>query len=199
MAKLKKKYLFLFIIVIVGFVVGILFSNILNNNDSKLVSTKIGEYFNNLANDVPINYFRNLITSIKNNIFYLVIIWVFGLSVIGLLFNNFIIFFKSFLLGFSVGSIINIYLYSGLVLSFFYIFPALLINLFVLMMMTYYANNLSLNIFNVIFRKKDIKFSLILKNYTKVLGIFAIILLISSIIETFIMPFFLKLFSFLIK
>lgn len=199
MAKLKKKYLFLFIIVIVGFVVGILFSNILNNNDSKLVSTKIGEYFNNLANDVPINYFRNLITSIKNNIFYLVIIWVFGLSVIGLLFNNFIIFFKSFILGFSVGSIINIYLYSGLVLSFFYIFPALLINLFVLMMMTYYANNLSLNIFNVIFRKKDIKFSLILKNYTKVLGIFAIILLISSIIETFIMPFFLKLFSFLIK
>lgn len=198
MAKFKKKYIFLFVIVIVGFVFGILFSNILNTEDSKLVASKIGEFFNNLKSDMPIDYIKNLFTSIKNNLFYLVIIWVLGLSIIGLLFNNFILFFKSFILGFSVGSIINIYFYSGLILGFFYIFPALLINLLIFLIMTYYANDFSLKLFDVIFRKKEYHFQSLIKRYFKILGIFAIILIISSIIETFITPFFLKLFSFLI-
>ena len=178
---------------------GIIFSNILNVEDSKLVTSKIKDYFNNLANDTPINYFQNLIDSIKNNLLYLSVIWILGLSVIGLLFNNFILFFKSFILGFSIGSIINIYFYSGIVLSFFYVFPSLLINLFILMMMTSYANNFSMSIFNCIFRKKNIKFSILIRQYVKILGIFTVILIISSVIEVFIMPFFLKLFSFLIK
>lgn len=199
MEKLKKKYLFLFIIVIIGIVFGVLFSNILNENDSKLVSSKISEYFNNLASDAPIDYMRNLFSSIKNNLLYLGIIWIMGLSIIGLLLNNFILFFKSFIIGFSIGGIINIYYYSGIVLSFFYVFPSHIINLFILLIMTYYANDISLKIFNVIFQKKDIKFSLIIKRYIKILGILSIILIISSIIETFIMPFFLKLFTFLIK
>ena len=199
MAKLKKKFLFLFIIVISGFIFGIIFSNILNTNDSKLVTSKITEYFNNLKNDTSIDYIKNLFTTIKNNLIYLGTIWILGISIVGLLFNNFIIFFKSFILGFTIGSIINIYFYSGIVLSFFYIFPALIINLFILLIMTYYANDISLKIFNVIFRKKEIKFSLIIKKYVKLLGIFTIVLIISALIETFIMPFFLKLFSFLIK
>ena len=127
MERLKKKYLFLFIIVIVGIVTGVLFSNILSVEDYKLVSTKITTFFNNLASNTPINYWDNLITNIKNNLIYLFAIWIFGLSIIGLLFNNFILFFKSFILGFTIGSIISIYLYSGLILSFWYVFPALLI------------------------------------------------------------------------
>ena len=199
MDKIKKKYMFLLIIVIVGIIVGIIFSNILSTQDNKIVTSKITDYFNNLVNDTPINYFKNLFTSIKNNILYLSIIWILGLGVIGLLINNFILFFKSFILGFSIGSIINIYFYRGIVLSFFYVFPSLIINLFIFMIMTSYANNFSLRLFEVIFKKKDIKFSLLIKKYIKILGILAIILVISSIIETFIMPFFLKLFSFLIK
>ena len=199
MAKLKKKYLFLIIIVIIGFIMGIIFSNILSVEDSKLVNSKITNYFNNLAKDTPINYLSNLFLSIKNNILYLVIIWIMGLSIIGLVLNNFILFFKSFILGFSVGGIINIYFYSGIVLSFFYVFPALLINILILTMMTYYANDFSLKLFNTIFRKGNTKFNLLIKKYLKVLGIFTIILLVSSIIETFITPFFLKLFTFLIK
>ena len=199
MAKLKKKYLFLIIIVIVGFIFGIIFSNILNAEDQKLVNSKIIEYFNNIASDTKIDYFKNLLTSIKNNLLYIGVIWILGLSVIGLLFNNFILFFKSFILGFSIGSIINIYFYSGIVLSFFYIFPSLLLNIFIYLIMVYYANDFSLKLFNIIFRKKDYKFSFFIKNYTKILLILSLILIVSSIIETFIMPFFLKLFSFLIK
>lgn len=199
MSKIKKRYLYLLIIVIVGIIVGIIFSNILSDADEKLVYTKITTYFNNIKNDTPINYIKNLMTSVKNNYLFLIAIWILGLSIIGLLFNNFILFFKSFILGFSIGNIINIYFYRGLVLSFFYIFPALIINIIVFMIMTYYANNFSLKLFDVLFRKKEFKFSILMKKYFKVLVVFLIILAISSLIETFVMPFFIKLFSFLIK
>lgn len=199
MEKFKKKYMYLIIIIIIGIIVGILFSNILSTEDSKLVANKITEYFNNLKNDVPINYLKNLLSSLKNNLLYIGIIWILGLSVIGLLFNNFILFFKSFVLGFSIGSIINIYLYNGLVLSFLYVFPSLIINIIVLLIMTYFANDFSMKLFNLLFRKKEIKFSLIIKRYSKILLCLSIILIISSLIETFIMPFSIKLFSFLIK
>ena len=199
MEKLKKKYLFLIIIVIMGFVVGVIFSNILSNEDSKLVTTKITEYFNNLRDDVPINYLKNLFISLKNNLLYISVIWILGLGVIGLLINNFILFFKSFIIGFSIGSIINIYLYSGLVLSFLYVFPALILNLIVFTIMTYYANLFSIKIFNVLFKKKEFKFNLLMKKYIKIFLYLLIVLVVSSVIETFIMPFGIKLFSFLIK
>ncbi len=199
MEKLKKKYLFLIIIVIIGIIIGVLFSNILSNEDNKLVTNKITSYFNNLKGDIPINYFKNLCYSLKNNVLCLIIIWLLGLSVIGLLFNNFILFFKSFILGFSIGSIINIYLYSGLVLSFVYIFPALLLNIIVFLIMTYYANDFSLKLFNLIFRKDNAHFPILIKRYSKILLTLTIVLIISSLIETFITPFAIKLFSFLIK
>ena len=199
MNKIKKKYLFLIIIVIIGIIVGILFSNILSTEDSKLVTSKITLYFNNLRDDVKIDYLKNLVTTLKNNLIYISVIWILGLSVIGLLLNNFILFFKSFILGFSIGSIINIYLYGGLVLSFIYIFPSLILNVIILLIMVYYANDFSLKLFNVLFRKKEFRFSNLIKRYTKILLYLSIVLIISSLIETFIMPFSIKLFSFLIK
>ncbi len=199
MEKFKKKYLYLIIMVMIGILVGIIFSNILSNQDNKLVYSKITTYFNNIKNDVSINYFKNLFTSLRNNYFYLIIIWILGLSVIGLLFNNFILFFKSFVLGFSIGCIINIYLYNGIVLAFLYVFPSLIINILVYLIMTYYANSFSLKLIDILFRKKEYHFNTLITKYIKMLGLFMIILTFSSLIETFIMPFILKLFSFLIK
>ena len=199
MDKLKKHYLFLLIIVIVGIIIGIIFSNILNIDDEKLVYTKLTTYFNNLSNDVPINYLSNLISNLRNNLITIIAIWIFGLSIIGLLLNNFIIFFKGFILGFIIGSIINIYLYSGIILAILYIFPATLFNILLFLITTYYANIFSLKLFDIIFRKKEYKFGLLIKKYSKILGVFTILLIISSIYETFITPFFIKLFSFLIK
>ena len=46
MDKLKKKYMFLIIIVIIGIIMGIVFSNILSIHDKKIVTTKIEDYFN---------------------------------------------------------------------------------------------------------------------------------------------------------
>ena len=199
MGKLKKKYLFLFIIVFIGIIVGIIFSNILNNVDKKIVYEKLTTFFGNIKDNQSINYLTNLIDNLKNNFIYLVVIWILGLSIIGLLLNNFILFMKSFILGFSIGSIINIYLYSGLILAFIYCFPTIILNIFVYIIMTYYANDFSIKLFHLIFMKKDYRLHQDIKKYTKLLGILSIILLLSSLYETFITPLTIKLFSFLIK
>lgn len=199
MGKLKKKYLFLLIIVIIGIVMGLLFANILSVDDQKIVYVKLTDFFNNIKNDIPIDYVNNLLSSIKNNVIYLGCIMVFGISIIGLVLNNFILFFKSFVLGFSIGSIISIYLYQGLVLAFIYCFPSLIINLLIFLIAVYYANDFSLKLFEVLFRKKSFNFELYIKKYFKIFAILLIILIISSLFETFLTPFLLKLFSFLIK
>ena len=129
----------------------------------------------------------------------MIIIWILGLSIIGLLFNNFIVFFKGFILGFSVGSIINIYLYSGIILAIIYVFPTIIFNTFIYLIMTYYANGISFNLFNVLFKKKDIKFAILMKRYFRIFYILGSLLIVSSLYETFVTPFFLKLFTFLIK
>ncbi len=198
MDKVKKRFLFLTIIILIGFITGIIFSNILNTNDEKLVYIKLTDYFNNLKNDLPINYWNNFFMIVKNNYFYLIIIWILGLSIIGLLLNNFILFFKSFILGFSVGSIINIYLYRGIILAIVYVFPTLIINIIIYLIMVYYANNISLKLFDILFLKKDIKFNILIKKYCKLLGIFLLIMLFTSILETLLNPFLMKLFLFLI-
>lgn len=199
MDKAKRKYVFLITIVVIGLIGGIIFSNILNNSDEKLVYDKLTTYFLNIKNDIQIDYWQTLLNSIKNNMFLLILVWIFGLSIIGIIFNAFILFFKSFVLGFSIGSIINIYLYKGIILSIVYIFPHFIINTIILLLLIYYANNFSIKLFNLLFLKKEIKFHDIMKRYFKIFVICLGAFLISSLIETFFSPFFIKLFTFLIN
>lgn len=198
MDKEKKKYLFLISIAVIGIVLGIVFSNILNNNDQLLVEEKLTNYFMNIKNNQEINYLSNFLNSFFNNNASLILVWILGLSIIGLVFNIFILFFKGFTIGFSIGSIINIYLYKGIVGSFLYIFPHFLINLFVFIVLIYYANNFSIKLFRLLFLKKDIKFQDTMHKYLKILLYAFIMLLVSSLLETFLAPFIMKLFTFMI-
>lgn len=199
MDKAKKKYIFLVTISIIGIVVGIIFSNILSTADEKLVYDKLTNYFLNIKEGNSINYLETFLNSIKNNGITLVLIWTFGLSIIGLIFNVFILFFKNFILGFSIGSIINIYLYRGILLSLIYIFPHEIFNIIILLLLIYYANNCSINLFRMLFLKKEIKFNEIMKRYFKIFGLCLGGFLISSLVETFFSPFFIKIFTFLVN
>lgn len=194
----KKKRIFLLIIIICGIITGIVFANILSHNDKVLVEEKISSYFINIKKGIKIDYLLTIKNSFKNNFITLTIISILGVSIIGLFINNFLLFFKSFILGFTLGSIINIYLYKGLILAFFYLFPHYFINLFCYYIIVYLANNFSLLLFQNIFRKQNIKLSKYFLKYCKNILYIGIILFISSFLETFLSPFFIKLFIFLI-
>ena len=129
--KNKYKYIFLLTIVLIGFITGFIFSNILSYSDHQVISEVLKKYFSGIKNNLDINYLGNFLNTFSINYLYMILIWVFGISIIGIILNPFILYFKSFIIGFSCGIIISVYSYLGILGSILYIFPHLLINLII--------------------------------------------------------------------
>jgi len=197
--KNKYKYIFLITIVLLGFISGIIFSNILSYNDYNEVASLLKDYFLNLKEGQDINYLSNFLNILSTNFLYLVLIFIFGLSIVGIVLNPFILYFKSLIIGFSVGIIISVYGIVGVIGAILFIFPHLLINLVVYILMSFYGINLSIKLFKALFLKKQFNFSVIINKYLKILAFCSVILVISTLYETFFQDFVMKLFTFFIK
>ena len=197
--KNKYKYIFLLTIILIGFISGIIFSNILSYNDHQEISNTLKDYFLGIKNNQSINYLGNFLNIFSVNYLYMLLIWIFGLSIIGIILNPFILYFKSFVIGFSVGIIISVYSYLGILGSLLYLFPHLLINLLVYTLLSFYGIKLSIKLFKALFLHKNFNFQDFMKRYFKILGLASIILLITTLYETFLADFVMKIFTFFIK
>ena len=197
--KNKYKYIFLLTIILIGFISGIIFSNILSYNDHQEISNTLKDYFLGIKNNQDINYLGNFLNIFSVNYLYMLLIWIFGLSIIGIILNPFILYFKSFVIGFSVGIIISIYSYLGILGSLLYLFPHLLINLLVYTLLSFYGIKLSIKLFKALFLHKNFNFQDFMKKYLKILGLASIILLITTLYETFLADFVMKIFTFFLK
>lgn len=197
--KNKYKYIFLLTIILIGFISGIIFSNILSYNDHQEISNTLKDYFLGIKNNQSINYLGNFLNIFSVNYLYMLLIWIFGLSIIGIILNPFILYFKSFVIGFSVGIIISIYSYLGILGSLLYLFPHLLINLLVYTLLSFYGIKLSIKLFKALFLHKNFNFQELVKKYLKILGLASIILLITTLYETFLADFVMKIFTFFLK
>lgn len=197
--KNKYKYIFLLTIILIGFISGIIFSNILSYNDHQEISNTLKDYFLGIKNNQSINYLGNFLNIFSVNYLYMLLIWIFGLSIIGIILNPFILYFKSFVIGFSVGIIISIYSYLGILVSLLYLFPHLLINLLVYTLLSFYGIKLSIKLFKALFLHKNFNFQELVKKYLKILGLASIILLITTLYETFLADFVMKIFTFFLK
>ena len=197
--KNKYKYIFLSIIVLIGFITGFIFSNILSYSDHQAISEVLKKYFLGIKNNLDINYLGNFLNTFSINYLYMILIWVFGISIIGIILNPFILYFKSFIIGFSCGIIISVYSYLGILGSILYIFPHLLINLIIYILLSFYGMKLSILLFKSLFLKKQFNFPDFMKKYLKILLFSGVILLISAIYETFLSNFVMKLFTIFLK
>lgn len=191
----KRKYLFLLIIMLIGFISGILFLFFISREDTSLLSKELNTFFSNIKNN-ELNFTNTLINSISSNMLSLVIIWLLGISIIGIPFILFFLFFKSFVLGFSIISILSNYGFKGILLSISYIFPHQLIYLIIWLLLTYYAFSFSIKLVKILFFKKNINIREYFLKYLKIGGISLVTLIICSLFETYITPHFINLFIF---
>lgn len=194
----KRIITFLFVLGIIGIISGALFLTILSKTDQQLVIDYITQFMSNII-DGKIIYSDTLKNSLWNNLGYVAIIWLLGISIIGLPIIIFMFFSKIFVLGFSVGSFVLTYKWKGLIYAFLYIFPIHIINIFVYMLLTLYAVKMSNNLIYSIFKKKEVNFKKIINKYLLILGISLISMLIFSLYETFVIPFIFDKLKFLIK
>ena len=193
--KNKYKYLFLITMIILGFLSGIVLANILSYNDKKEVGEIVETYFLNLKNNESINYIGNFLNNLGVNFFYLLLLFIFGISIIGIVLNPFILYFKSLITGFSVGIIISLYSFKGILGGILYLFPTQLLNLLIYMLVSFYGINLSIRLFKVLFLRKNINNNEFMKKYFQVLLFSSIVLLISTLYETFLADFVMKFFT----
>ena len=129
----------------------------------------------------------------------LMAIWLLGISIIGLPIILFVYFCKTFILGFSLSSFFITKGVQGFFLSFFYFFPCQLLNIIIYLFLMNYALSLSLKLIESFFKKKEINFKPILKKYCSILITSIFFMLLSNLLEVFVMPSILNFFLSMIK
>lgn len=193
----KRLYLFLLLIFIIGVIFGSIFITILDEPDKNTVLTQIDTFFKQIDSN-KIDYMSVLKNSTTSNLLFVLAIWLLGISIIGIPIIIIMIFLKGFMLGFSIASIIAKYKLIGVLGGLTYIFPHIVISIMVIFVMSYYALRLSFNLLRAAIEKKSINFSEIINRYSLVMVISIIIMIIASLIETFVSPYIIKLFLFFI-
>jgi len=177
----RKILILLLTIIILSFISGVLFTAVISDTNKQLVSKD------------QLNYLNAFVSSLSENLIIMVLIWILGISIIGIFITFIFLAIKSFILGFSLSSIIMYYGLSGVFISLIYSIP-LIVNLFLYLVLSYYSVNFSLMLFNYLFRKKEYNRKIIVRRYLKILFFMVILFIFSSCLETFLVPYILKIF-----
>ena len=188
----KKVNLFVIFIVILGIISGSLFLMVLNENDKSEVINEISTFMTNI-NTNNINNLNSFKNSLIEGMILIILSWILGMSIIGVIFNIFFIYMKSFTIGFSISSFILVYKYKGILSSLIYVIPSQLINILIILILGVYTLLFSKYIFKMIFFKdKTVNLGKFFKKYVLVFGICIILCVISALCEAYLLPSLLK-------
>lgn len=190
----KKINLFVLFIIILGIISGTIFLLALNETDKELVINQITNFITNInANNINnLEAFKNCFIE---NIIFVLLIWILGMSIIGIIFNIFAIYLKGFVLGFTISSFFIVYEYKGLIGGAIYLIPSGIINILTTLIVGVYSIILTIYLWRVIFLKdKTNSISRFLKKYLLILVICIMLILFSSLCESYLIPALLKLF-----
>lgn len=182
----KKVFVFLFGITVIGVIFGSCLPLFLNSQDKALV----GEYLSDFITQINSGYNSLLLfkNGFFNNFIFSFLIWILGISIIGFFVILFLYFFKCFIFGFSISSIIINYGFKGILFSFVYIFPHQVINLFIYCFLTSYSLIFSINLLGLIFKKNNFNIRNSFIKYFKFYLISLLVFLISSLYDSFVNP-----------
>lgn len=197
----KEKALLTFIIItfIIGIVFGSLFINFISSDDKKLLIEQVVYFFDNvkkLSKDV---FGMNVIMpNFLNNLFQILSIFILGISMIGIIVVVFVMFFKGFTLGITLSTIILKYQLKGVIGALLYVFPCFIINILIYVFISFFAVNASIKFLKALLKKNNLNFKSFLGRYVLAFLISIIFMLVFSILDSFITPLLLKLFTLLI-
>lgn len=197
--KQKKLYRIIITLMIFGIISGILFIFFISKESKTKALESIKNFFDLMNTSTGVNYGKSLLNTLVNNIGYVLLIWLLGISIIGLPITIVLAFMKSFIIGFSISSIISCYKAKGILGAFLYVFPHQIIILFIYLLLSFYSISFSIKLFKSLFLKQTINFRVVMQKYIKILLISLIGIIIVSLYEVFISTYFIKLFTMLLK
>lgn len=183
----KNFFVFLLGIVFLGVIFGSILPIFLSVDDKKLVS----EYLIGFISDIKDGF--NSLIFFKNGLIsdglFLFLIWVLGISVIGIPIVLFLFFYKCFIFGFSISSIIINYGFKGIIFSLSYVFPHQVINILIFLFLSSYSLIFSIRLMLFILRKFEFNIRVYFRKYLSILLVSCVGLFISILYESFINPY----------
>ena len=190
--KFDKRYvLFSIIIILLGIITGSLFIVILKNPDKSLVVEYIQSYIENIKNN-EINYLEIFKNTIIINYIIVIVISIIGFTYFFFPVNIMLLFYKSFILGFSLSGFILTYKLKGLIFSIVYIFPHLIINIILFGILTAFSTKLSINMIKSIIKRKNVNMREYFNKYFSIIIMFIFLITITSLYEGFVSTFLIK-------
>ena len=177
------------VIFIIGLIFGSIYITILSNDQKLLIMNKVSNFFKTIPKikfEDKIDIFKN---SLYSNLLCVSSIWILGISIIGIPMVFVIMFFKSFILSFSISSIFAKYGFKGIVKVLIYLFPSNIIFTIFILFLSTYSIIISSNIFLSAFKKETINFKLFMGKYLFLLVIGVLISILCALYDAFINPF----------
>ena len=190
-----RKRLPVFTFIVVVFILGISFGAIAVKTVDYSSKQNLFNYFNDFMQGYnEIEYDRGSLVSesIKFNLFNIIMIWAFGISVIMMPLITLLIFFKGFVLGFTVGFLVSEYSLKGIVLAISAVFFQNVLIIPAYIMAAVMAVSLSIRIIKYYRNRAKLSFEDFLA-YTLEMTMLALITLGGALLETYISPLLLKL------
>ena len=192
--KLNSRNLFAFLISfsIISIILGIVFYFIMSNSDQEMVNSVVA---NNFKISDNYNYMKILKDSILSNTYNVLLIWILGISVIGIFASVFIYFCELFSIGFTISSIIATYKSKSIVGILVYLIPSKIVYVIAMYILTYFSIKFSYKIIATCFLNSNINIKKEMRKYFKVLLFLWIVIIGISLLNTFVDPIFIKLFT----
>lgn len=184
----KRMLVFLFTLLFMAVLFGSFFATKLGQNDLNEIKTSLESFFT-MTKQNQLQPIQAFFQTFGANISFAIAIWILGISVIGATLMIVLFFMKAFTLGFTIASLIKIYHMKGLLYSFIYVFPHQVINLLVFTFFIMFSMSLSITLFQALIKKKTVDFSKIVNRYLFVLVFTVVILIITALLEIYLMPF----------
>lgn len=182
----NNKLLFILIVLtLISLISGILFNTLIDASTKKDITNNINSLITNYNSQS--NLIKSFIPTFTSSLFLDLLIWIFGISIIGCIIVLFLFLFKVFIFGFEfVSLLVNLNL-GRIIFILIYMLPSLF-NLVIYFILTLFSISYSISLFKILFLKKNYNLSNITKKYVKILGVSLLFSFLSSIIEVFIIP-----------
>jgi len=179
----KKTFVFLITIAVVGLISGICFYFLLSNEDKTNSLNIVTNYIQNIKNNDLTNHFT---TTFFFNIILLIIMFISGISIVGLFICTLMYFIKNFAVGLFVTLLTKSTSYFTVPLL--YLFPAQIVNITIFTILLYFSLSISLELLYCLIKGRNYNFKNVGKRYLIVFLILIGILLLSTIYEVYILP-----------
>lgn len=188
LSKKNNLIILVLIVFIIGLIFGSIYITILSHDQKTTVLNQVTSYFKSASKmsfQDKIEIFKN---SLYSNLIYTIVMWLLGISIIGLPIIFIMIFFKSFILGFSVSSIFAKYGIKGLLKVILYILPTNIVMTIFIVFLASYSILVSIKIFLAVFKKQTINFKTFMGKYLFILVLAVLLSILCSLYDAFINP-----------